>query len=428
MDPTEAVIDRFEEEWRSGGRPSLTAALASAAGQCDSRAMRELALELVKIDLEYRWKAARAAGRPAALRLEGYARRMPLLGASERLPLDLVAEEYRVRKRWGDAPPASEYFARFVHPRREIIAALDRVDSELAREASPLAAPRPPRVSARHAGDPAAPLDISDFVLKRQLGAGGLARVYAGLQISLGKEVAIKVLRRRFWNDSAAVARFLREAQIVAQLPREGIVQVHGLGRLPPGGFFMVLDLIDGRDLRAVRKQTEVSMADALRWTVAAAEIVNRVHQSGFVHGDVKPANLLLEYSGRLVLTDFGFAEPISALPASSRPAAPLVGTPAFLAPEIALAEPPRPPTDIFGLGAVLFWLLTGRTVHEARSLDAVLGELARSEWDAQVKASLGHYVPPPVRQLCAACLARRPEDRPATAHDLVTQLRACLT
>jgi hypothetical protein len=425
----EEVIERFENSWRSGRRPAIGAVLCEAAGARTDSEQRELAIELVKVDLEYRWRAAQARGRRTALKLEAYAGRLRVLGPAAQLPLDLIAEEYRFRRRFGDAPQLQEYFARFVHPRAELARALEAVDRELAQEDLPIASPAGPaprRIP--HAVDPQAPLYYGDFVLKRQIGSGGLCRVYAGLQLSLQKEVALKVLRRQFWTSVAAVAAFLREAQIVAQLPAVGIVGIHGLGRLPRGGYFMVMDLVDGLDLRARRSAAEVSPGRAAAWIAAAAGIVGRVHAAGFVHGDLKPANILVEHGGRVLLTDFGFARGLGAADSPRREGL-LGGTPAFLAPELAAdAHPPATAAiDVFGLGAVLFWLLSGRAIHKEEGLGELQRSLSAPGWEAQVRQRMPAFVPSGLVDLCRRCLARHPDNRPGI-EELAFQCRAAAT
>jgi eukaryotic-like serine/threonine-protein kinase len=236
------------------------------------------------------------------------------------------------------------------------------------------------------------------------------------VQSSIRKEVALKVLRRRFWNSTEAVSRFLREAQIVAQLPPEGIVGIHGLGRLPRGGYFMVMDLVDGQDLRARRNAGEVSPAQAALWVAAAAEIVGQVHAAGYVHGDLKPANILVEYGGRTLLTDFGFAHSLGRAEFPRR-AGEIGGTPAFLAPELAanVQQSAGPPIDVFGLGSVLFWLLIGQAVHVEKDTACLLTSLDVPTWDAKVRERIPGSVPAGLTDLCRRCLARDPDDRPAT-------------
>ena len=425
----EDVIARFEDAWRAGRRPVIDAFLREEAAREPASGVRTLAIELVKVDLEYRWRTAQSRGRRTALKLEAYAGRLPVLGPSARLPLDLISEEYRVRRRFGDAPQIQEYFARFGHSRAELASALGAVDRELTAEGLPVATPvgRAPRLI-RHAVDPQGPLYYGDFVLKRQIGSGGLSRVYAGVQLSLQKEVALKVLRRRYWNSSDATGSFLREAPIVAQLPPEGIVGIHGLGRLPRGGYFMVMDLVDGLDLRARRNAEEVAPAQAAAWVAAAAELVGRVHAAGFVHGDLKPGNVLVEYGGRVLLTDFGFARALGAS-AIARPADVLGGTPAFLAPEMA-SDSSLPATraiDVFGLGSILFWLLSGRAVHEECGLSELQRSLARSTWDARVRERIPASAPSGLVELCSQCLDRHPGDRPSI-EEVARQCRAFMS
>jgi eukaryotic-like serine/threonine-protein kinase len=421
----EDALERFENAWRSERKPAIASVLRDVKAGASEPTQRALAIELVKVDLEYRWRAAQARGRKSALKLEAYATRLPILGTVAELPLDLIAEEYRVRRRFGDAPQMEEYFARFIHPRAELAAALEAVDTELAEERVPLAVatPRAPRLL-RRAVDPQAPLYYGDYVLKRQIGSGGLCRVYAGVQLSLRKEVAIKVLRRQFWNSPDAVGRFLREAQIVALLPREGIVGIHGLGRLPRGGYFMVMDLVDGLDFRALKTSGHIHESQAAEIVATAAEIVGRVHAAGYVHGDIKPANLLLEYGGRVQLTDFGFARQLGAAEVPGQEWI-LGGTPAFLAPELAsgFSPPASPAIDVFGLGAVLLWLLTGRAVHEQCNVGDLQRSLHESTWDARVCERMPTAVPSPLVDICRRCLARDPKHRPAP-DEVATQCR----
>ncbi len=412
----EVAVARFEEAWRAGRKPAIAAVLRDAAAGAPASTQRSLAIELVKVDLEYRWRAARERDRRTALRLEAYAGRLPILGPLAQLPLDLIAEEYRVRRRFGDAPDVQEYFARFTHPRAELETTLEAVDRELAEEGLPVALPiqRAPRLL-RRAVDPQAPLFYGDYVLKRHIGTGGLCRVYAGLQLSLCKEVAIKVLRRKFWNSAEAVGRFLREAQIVAQLPPAGIVGIHGLGRLRQGGYFMVMDLVDGQDLRARRDAGEIPLPQVIDWVADAGEIVGRIHSAGYLHGDLKPANILVEYAGGVRLTDFGFSWALG--PANiPQPDWGVGGTPAFLAPELATDDRPQSgqAIDIFGLGSVLFWLVTGRAVHEENDTDRLLTSLSMPTWAAHVRERMPASVPADLVELCRLCLARNPGDRPA--------------
>ena len=423
MSNLENAVARFEAAWQAGHKPRIVEFVRNVGAGAPPQEFRELVIELVKIDLEYRWKAAHAAGRQSALRLEAYCRRLPYLGPSERLPLDLITEEYRVRRRFGDAPKPQEYVARFILPRAALLAALDEVDRDLDREHLPVMQPRAADRRPVRPADAAAPLSFGDYVLKRQIGAGGMCRVYAGVNRRQPKEVAIKVLRRRWWNAAVAVDRFLREAQIVGQLPREGIVGIHGVGQLPYGGYFLEMELIDGLDLRARQEGGEVSVMQALSWVADTAELVQRVHDAGYIHGDLKPANILVEHTGGVVLTDFGFSQQLVAADAVEERE--LCGTPGFMAPE--QVRDPRlvgPRADVYGLGAVLFWLLTGRPVHDGQTADEILRNLADKAYRPEIIGRIPASITDQVRDMCCRCLANEIDARPASAAALGAELR----
>lgn len=423
MPEWETAITHFEDHWQAGHKPDI-AQFFKADDDLTHSARRDLVIELVKVDLEYRWKAARSQGRKSALRLEAYARRLPILGSPAQLPLHLIAEEYRVRRRFGDGPGLHEYVARFTHARSDITAALEDVDRELVAERLALASPakRTPR---RHRSpiDPQAPLLFGDYILQRQIGSGGICRVYGGVQLSLAKEVAIKVLRRRFWNSAEVVDHFFQEAQVVAHLRLPGIVRTHGVGTLPGGGYFMAMDLVDGQDLHSRRKVGEPPLCHVIKWIAATAEIVDLVHARGYVHGDLKPANILLEHSGGVLLTDFGFAGPLENS-VYQLPIRAVGGTPAFVPPELMREAETKPERamDVFGLGGALFYLLTGRAVHEQPMTAARSATLSEGEWKAYVSTRLPGTIPRLLEETCCACLALDPLARPNVA-ELIRRL-----
>src|SRR5262249_43520601 len=149
--------------------------------------------------------------------------------------------------------------------------------------------------------------------------------------------------------------RFLEEAAILGRLRHPGIVAVRGLGRLPDGGHFLVMGLVEGGDLARRLAAGPIDVADAIRWTAEAADAIEHAHQQGVIHCDLKPSNLLLGNDGRVRVTDFGLARTLTA----SRHAG---GTPGFMAPEQRDAGGEvSVRADVYGLGAVLFALLTGR-------------------------------------------------------------------
>jgi tRNA A-37 threonylcarbamoyl transferase component Bud32/DNA-directed RNA polymerase specialized sigma24 family protein len=263
----------------------------------------------------------------------------------------------------------------------------------------------------RLAGDPAPPdpsalIEYGEIMLQRQLGQGGMGKVYQARW--RGEVVAVKLLPKPLRGHAPVAARFLEEAAVLGRLRHPGIVAVRGLGKLPDGGHFLVMDLVEGGDLARRLAAGPVAVRDALTWTAEVADAIENAHSQGVVHCDLKPSNLLLDRAGRVRVTDFGLARTLAG---SARLAG---GTPGFMAPEQSHPDGEvSPRTDVHGLGAVLYVLLSGRPPFaggEPPSLTAL-----RSDVPAEVGA------------LCRRCLDPEPERRPASASDVAAEVRALL-
>jgi len=233
------------------------------------------------------------------------------------------------------------------------------------------------------------PLPYSDFRLERLIDAGGMGKVYRATQLSTGETVAVKALRKEQQTDSRAVRQFLHEAEVVAGLNHPGVIRVHGLGRFPSGGYFLVMNWIDGTDLQSLVDSGGIDFHETLRILRAAAEATSHSHRSGVVHCDLKPGNILLGTDGRVVVTDFGFAHLFTGAPVPTA----MGGTIGYLAPELLDSQTsPTPLADIYSLGRILE-RLTGQ--HDARAAE-----------------------------LISRCVARAPSDRPKSAADFLLALQ----
>ena len=390
-DQSESIIGQFESTWRAAADNGFSfepdVQLFSLAAPV--REQSGVLLELIAVDLEMRWRYRRGQ-----LRVESYLRRIPEL-SKDGIPLPLILEEYRSRCRWGDPPSRSEFIARFPWV-QHLADELAAVDAELCLE------------EAYRAGehDAFAPLSSHDYLLRRQLGVGGAARVYTAVQRSLDKVVAFKVLKKRWRDDPRTVERFLREARVAAQLRHPQIVDVHGLGRLPGGELFMVMDLIQGQSLRDMMQQgRKWTWTEATSIIRRVAEIVDAVHCQGFLHADITPGNILVDGDNVPYLTDFGMSVPRNA-PLSS-----YGGTPHFAAPEQATADPLGPETDVYGLAATLAAMLTGPPEREGDSDGGASPSLP--PWPLEAVA-------PAHRHVLEAALQQDRRQRIATARLLV--------
>jgi RNA polymerase sigma factor (sigma-70 family) len=260
------------------------------------------------------------------------------------------------------------------------------------------------------------PLAWSDFLLQEQIGAGATGRVYRARWRSRGREVALKFLRKALLREPAAIERFLREAQIVSRLAHPGIVAVHGAGQTPGGGYFLVMDLVRGHDLEREYRRQSPAPSQAARWVADAAGAIHAAHEAGVIHCDLKPGNLLLDEAGQIRLTDFGLAVRLSEGSDSWR----LAGTPAFMAPEqvdlVWGAISPR--TDVYGLGAVLYFLLFGRPPLIGLAVADVLSQVVSAR-PIELPEAASAQIAPALIDAVRRCLAKKPAERFANAAEL---------
>lgn len=271
-----------------------------------------------------------------------------------------------------------------------------------------------------------APLQWSEYVLHEQIGIGAMGRVYRATRKTDGQEFAIKFLRKSLTQNDSALRRFLAEAKIVAELSHPAIVAIHGAGQTPGGGLFLLMDQVVGADLHRIRNERPPSLGEAIDWIAAAADAVDFAHAQGVIHCDLKPSNLLLSATGQIRVTDFGFA--VRLAENSSRGLS-LAGTPAFMAPEQADSSwgPISPRTDVWGLGAVLYFLLYGRPPHEGPDVAATLTGVS-SRQPVSFPDDRKPNVSVQLRDIVERCLRKPPEERIVSAAFLAERLRQVRT
>lgn len=201
---------------------------------------------------------------------------------------------------------------------------------------------------------------LGNYLVQEPLGRGGMARVYKGLDTMLKRPVAIKVIEEGLRTSSAYAQRFEREAQSVANLRHPNIVNVYYFGN-QDNVYYLVMEYIDGTDLDAILRNYGqngelMPYADVMRILEAIANALDYAHGQGVIHRDVKPSNIMLERSGRPVLTDFGLA-----LKVSEGTVGDTFGTPHYVSPEQARSSADAvPQSDLYSLGVVAYELLTG--------------------------------------------------------------------
>ncbi|HKT41280.1 MAG TPA: WD40 repeat domain-containing serine/threonine protein kinase [Rhodanobacteraceae bacterium] len=266
---------------------------------------------------------------------------------------------------------------------------------------------------------------FDDYELLELLGEGGMGVVYRARQISLDREVAIKLLSAGPWASRDFIARFEREAQNAARMQHPNIVAIHEVGSFEGLQFFS-MQLVRGESLSAKLRRGETFMpraAAALMRTVA--EAVGYAHSLSVLHLDLKPANLLLDEAGTPYVADFGLARRLeNALAAENDEVS---GTPAYMAPEQAQvrAQKLTVATDIWGLGAILYELLTGQPPFRAGTAQATLKLVL--EGTVRAPRRLRPDLPLDLQAIVLRCLRRHPRARYPSARALADDLQRYL-
>src|SRR5213593_4041576 len=203
-------------------------------------------------------------------------------------------------------------------------------------------------------------MDFGDYELLEQIGRGGQGVVYRAHQKSLNRTVALKVIGLGPWTTEAHFKRFRREAESAASLEHPCIVPIYEVGERDAQCYFS-MKFIEGGQLDEVVKRTPMSIARAVELIAKLARTVHYAHEHGILHRDVKPGNILLDRNGEPHLTDFGLARLVEA-DSTVTGTLEVLGTPSYMAPEQAAGNNTAIScnTDIYGLGAVLYQLLTG--------------------------------------------------------------------
>jgi serine/threonine-protein kinase len=259
------------------------------------------------------------------------------------------------------------------------------------------------------------------YVLRRPLGHGAMAVVDLAQDVELGRPVALKRLAENLARDEEIRRRFLREARLAARLSHPNVVRVYDVGEVD-GRPFIAMEYVEGENLaELVAGRGRLPAAEAAALAAQACGALAAAHSAGLVHRDVKPQNLILRSDGTLKLGDFGIA--FGGHDATQlTQAGTLLGTAAYVAPEQARGERVTAAADIYGVGAVLYELLTGEPPRRVVSFDELRTDEAFRLPDLAARAP---GVPPRLAAAVAQCLAVDPDDRPASAASLARRLAA---
>lgn len=266
---------------------------------------------------------------------------------------------------------------------------------------------------------------FGNYMLRARIGGGGFGDVYDATRNDSPLSLAIKILRDEHAGQPEVIQRFRKEAQIVARLQHHGIVPVYEIGEAN-GQPFIAMKRVQGVDLHRFTRAQPIDPTLAARIVADAADACQCANQAGVVHRDIKPENILIEEDGRVLVVDFGLAKQLDSETALTKSLQRL-GTPHYMPPEQADPRlgPITPSCDVYGLGATLYFLLTGRPPFPTAAgvgRDAVLHQIA---WDRPIAPTkLNSAVPDSIERVCLQCLEKSPVDRYGSAADLAADLR----
>jgi serine/threonine protein kinase len=276
---------------------------------------------------------------------------------------------------------------------------------------------------------------LAHYEITSHLGSGGMGEVYQATDTKLGRPIAIKVLPEGFARDADRIARFGREARILASLNHPNIAAIYGLEE-SSGQNFLVMELVAGETLAARIARGRVPVDEALDTAKQIAEALEAAHEKGIVHRDLKPANIKITPEGRVKVLDFGLARALETEPSnpvlSNSPtlgvgatnAGVILGTAPYMSPEQAKGRAVDRRTDIFAFGCVLYEMLAGRRVFEGEDVADILGAVLKTDPDW---SQLPSDIPASVRKLLRLCLEKNPKNRRSDAADLRIDIEEAL-
>ena len=267
------------------------------------------------------------------------------------------------------------------------------------------------------------------------LGAGGMGEVYRARDTKLGREVAIKVLPESFVQDSERLARFEREAKLLAALNHPGIATLYGLEE-SNGSPFLVMELVEGETLSERIARGVIPIDEALHLFKQIADALEAAHDKGIIHRDLKPANIKITPEGNVKLLDFGLAKAFAVDESSSDDASQsptltkgtalgaILGTASYMSPEQARGKTVDKRTDVWAFGCCLYEALTGRKAFEGETATDTISAVVRAEpaWDR-----LPANTPAAIRKLLLRSLTKERNERLADIADARLEIREAL-
>ncbi len=268
------------------------------------------------------------------------------------------------------------------------------------------------------------PSTYGRYQIHSELGRGAMGVVYKARDPQIDRWVALKVLNRRRTISNRSRASLLKEARAIGRLSHPNIVTVFDVGQ-DHGTVFLAEEYVDGHSLYLALKNGAQAPMTVVAMGLQLGQALAYAHGAGIVHRDIKSHNIICQSDNRVKLTDFGIARIEGAQAGEATHPGKILGTPAYMAPELLSGAAADPRSDIFSLGVVLYEAATGRRPFQGESLAAIFGAIREQE--PQPPGEINDQVPADLSAIIMACLAKVPTERLQNGEALVQALRGCL-
>lgn len=262
------------------------------------------------------------------------------------------------------------------------------------------------------------------YEIEKVIGEGGMAMVYRAKDILLHRTVAVKVLRSQFGTDEDFIARFHREAQAAASLSHPNVVNTYDLGQ-EDGVYYIVMEYVEGGTLKEyITEHAPLPVEDAVNIAIQICDALDHAHHHHIIHRDIKPHNILMGKNGRIKVTDFGIARAVTS--ATITHTGSVLGSVQYFSPEQAKGIMTDAKSDLYSLGVVLYEMLTGHLPFDG---DSPISVALKHLQDPYIHAKeLRPELPQSVDNVIVRVMAKDPVFRYETAHEMLEDLRTCLT
>jgi serine/threonine protein kinase len=258
---------------------------------------------------------------------------------------------------------------------------------------------------------------VGRYEILEVIGVGANSRVARAFDPLIARIVAIKLFPTELARGEAR-NRFVQEARVVGQISHPAVIALHDMGVDEPSQTpYLVMEFIQGQSLEKLLEKGSVPCAKACAWAAEVATALAVAHRKGVIHGDVKPANILITADERIKLTDFGMARVAS----RDSKDTPLLGSPAYWCPEQIVGKPQDARSDIFSLGVVMYEMVTGHRPFDADSLQGICSRILSST--PLPPSHANPSVPVAFNEVISSCLAKEPSQRCASADALAERL-----